>query len=127
MTDGINPAVSSEAPPAVVTWFKVYTGFMTGLYVLCTLAGPLVMFASTKVGGDEKVGFMIQGAVLMIVGVPLAIAFVLPFFLGRKPWVWIYNLVLICIGMMSCCILPASVALLIYWIKPEAKSWFCRT
>jgi hypothetical protein len=35
-----------------------------------------------------------------------------------------YDLVLICIGMTSCCILPAAIPLLIFWLKPEAKNWF---
>ena len=37
-------------------------------------------------------------------------------FLPPRPWVWIYDLVLIAIGFMSCCILPFSVALLIFWL-----------
>jgi MFS family permease len=126
MTNEPTPAIPMQSPPPVVTWFKVYTGFMTGLYVLCTVAGPVLLFASAKIRGDEKVGLMVQGAVLMIVGLPLAIAFVLPFFLARKRWVWIYDLVLICIGLTSCCILPAAIPLLIYWLKPECKAWFGR-
>jgi hypothetical protein len=35
-------------------------------------------------------------------------------------------MVLICIGMNSCCLLPASIPLLIFWIKPETKTYFGR-
>jgi len=28
--------------------------------------------------------------------------------------------------LTSCCILPAAVPLLIYWVKPETKAWFNR-
>jgi hypothetical protein len=37
---------------------------------------------------------------------------------------WVYDLVVICLGMTSACILPASVPLLIFWLKPEVKSHF---
>jgi len=127
MTNETTPGMPEQTPPPVIGWFKGYTGVMTAIYVLCLLAGPLVMFASTRVHGDERAGLMIQGAVLMVIGLPLAIAFALPFFLRRKRWVWVYNLVLICIGMTSCCCLPATIPLLIYWIKPETKAWFNRT
>ncbi len=127
MTNETTPGMSGQSPPPVIRWFKVYTGVMTGIYALCIVAGPLVMFAATKVHADERVVLMIQGAILMIVGLLFGIAFALPFFLPRKPWVWIYNLVLICIGMTSCCILPATVPLIIFWIKPDVKLWFNRT
>jgi hypothetical protein len=53
-----------------------------------------------------------------------AIVFALPFVLPRRPWVWVYDMVVICIGLTSCCIMPAALPLLIYWIKPEVKAWF---
>ena len=61
---------------------------------------------------------------LLLVGLAFAIAFALVFVFPRKHWAWIYGLVLICIGMSSCCILPAAIPLLIFWLKPEVKSWF---
>jgi len=48
-------------------------------------------------------------------------------FLRPKPWVWIYDLVIICMGMTSACFLPAAIPLLIYWLKPEVKAHFGRT
>jgi hypothetical protein len=78
------------------------------------------------VQGDEKVAAMVYGVILLAAGVPFAVACALPFFLPRKSWVWVYNLMIICVSMTSCCILPASVALLIYWIKPDVKLWFKR-
>jgi hypothetical protein len=114
----------SPEPPKVLVWFRVYTGCMTAIYVLCALAAPLIFFAGTRSGGEDAVVLKIQAGVLLLVGLVFAVVFALPFVLPRKRWVWIYNLVLICIGLTSCCILPAAVPLLIYWIKPEAKNWF---
>jgi hypothetical protein len=38
--------------------------------------------------------------------------------------VWIYGIVLIALGMTSACFVPACIPLLIYWLKPDAKSYF---
>jgi hypothetical protein len=123
MADQTN--VTKTAPP-VVFWFKVYTVVMTGIYALCLIAGPvMICFGSQANDQDAKV-FVVQGILFTVISLPLAIAFALPIFLKPKPWVWIYNLVLICIGLTSCCFLPATIPLLIYWLKPEAKVWFQR-
>lgn len=114
-------------PPPVLSWFKIYAGVLTAIYALCALASPVLFFLASQMRGDEKVGAMVYAVILLAVGLPFAIACALPFFLPRKPWVWVYNLVIICVGMTSCCIVPASVALLIFWIKPEVKLWFNRT
>lgn len=118
---------TAMTPPPVLLWFKIYTGVLTAIYALCVLASPVLFFLASQMRGDEKVGAMVYAVILLAVGLPFAIACALPFFLPRKPWVWVYNLVIICVGMTSCCILPASVALLIYWIKPDVKLWFNRT
>lgn len=75
----------------------------------------------------EMQSLIVQGILLAICGPPFALAHALPFVLPRKSWVWVYNLVLICGGMTSCCCLPASIPLLVYWIKPDVKLWFNRT
>ncbi len=120
-------SVPPSGPPKVVFWFRVYSGCMAGVYVLCMLASPLIFFAGTRSGGEEAVVLKIQAVVLFLVGLVLAVAFALPFVFPRRPWVWIYDIVLICIGLTSCCILPAAIPLLIYWLKPEAKAWFRST
>ncbi|HOX57323.1 MAG TPA: hypothetical protein P5205_12560 [Candidatus Paceibacterota bacterium] len=111
-------------PPKVVFWFRIYSGCMTGVYALCVLAAPLIFFAGTRSSREDAFVLKIQAGVLLAVGLVFAVVFALPFVLPRRPWVWVYSLVLICIGMTSCCILPAAVPLLIYWLKPDAKSWF---
>lgn len=68
----------------------------------------------------------VLGWILLIASTCFFVASVLPFFLKPKPWVWIYSLVLICSGMLSTCLLPASVALLVFWIKGETRRYFGR-
>ncbi len=116
--------LTSSATPKAVFWFRVYAGCMAGIYALCALAAPLVFFAGTRAAGEQGMVLKIQAVALLLVGLAFAIAFALVFVFPRKHWAWIYGLVLICIGMTSCCILPAAIPLLIFWLKPEVKSWF---
>lgn len=72
-----------------------------------------------------------EGAFLMVMAVALVslvlfVASIAPFFLIPRPWVWIFDLVLICMGMTSVCFLPMCIPLLIHWLKPETKAWFGR-
>ena len=120
-----NKLTPTKSPPAVM-WFKVYTGLMALMYIVFFIGGGVMVFLADKAGEPERMELLTNGIVLAVVGLPFAIACALPFFFPRKPWVWIYNLVIITIGMTSCCCLPACVPLLIFWLKPEIKIWYGR-
>ena len=75
--------------------------------------------------GDGRVVALIYGVTLTAIGFVLFAAFAAAPFLPRKPWVWIYHLVLICIGLSGITFV-ASLPLLIFWLRPEAKAWFGR-
>jgi hypothetical protein len=112
--------------PKVVVWFKVYAALFAALYLVvaaCSLVFFLLDPAELDMARPEA---LLTGAFLVVLGLVLAAAFALPFFLPPKPWLWIYDLVLICIGLTSPCCMPASIPLLIYWLKPEAKAFFGR-
>jgi hypothetical protein len=66
----------------------------------------------------------VTGALLLIVGLALFVVCLLPLVLKPRPWLWTYDLVIICLGMTSACILLASIPLLIFWIKPKVKRYF---
>jgi hypothetical protein len=57
-------------------------------------------------------------------GVALAAPFAVAPFLPRRRWVWVLHVVLIALGMTSCACIPATVPLLIFWIRPETQAWF---
>lgn len=69
---------------------------------------------------------LIQGFVFAAMGAIFTAAFLASFFLPRRPWAWVYNLVLISVGLTSCCCIPAAIPLLIFWIKPEVKGFFSK-
>ena len=114
-------------PPPVVVWFKVYTGLMTLLYLVCFVGGVVLVYYADEIPGLDPTEILVQGIILAVMGLPFAIVFALPLFFKPKPWVWIYNIVMIAIGMTSCCCIPACVPLLIFWLKPEVKLWFGRS
>jgi hypothetical protein len=64
------------------------------------------------------------GAGCLLIGLALFGACLLPLILRPRPWLWTYNLVVICVGMTSACFLPFCIPLLIFWLKPEVKAHF---
>jgi hypothetical protein len=114
--------------PKVLAWFKAYSALFAALYLAC--AGCSLIFFLVDPGmlepGTTKGEAILVGLILLLIGLVFAAAFTLPFFLQPRPWVWIYDLVLICIGLTSPCCMPASIPLLIYWLKPEVKTYFGR-
>ena len=121
------PPWTPAGKPAVLKWFAAYCVFMTLLYAACVAGGAWVLtlpedaMTSREVDATEM---RIQGGVLLAIALPLMVAFGLALVLPRRRWVWIYNLVLIAVGLTSVCCLPVTVPLLIYFIKPETKAWF---
>jgi drug/metabolite transporter (DMT)-like permease len=95
----------------------LYLGFAAmGIVFMFSEPDPEMSAAETKM----------MGAVFLILGllffVPYAIAPLLP----RKSWVWVFGLVLICIGLTSACCLPVCIPLLIFWSKPEMEQFYGR-
>jgi hypothetical protein len=118
--------MEQQAQPPVVMWFKVYAVALALLYVIVLALLPLVVrfYEEMEMSREEAWFFAIFiGAIT----VPFLIAYAAAPFLPRRPWVWIYDLVLIAGGFTSCCTLPFCIALLIFWLKPEVKEYFRRT
>jgi len=110
--------------PTVVRWFYVYCGVLCVVYLAvaaCCLPFFLIEPAELDMGKTEAV-FM--GVMMLVMGLVFFVLFLMPFFLPQRPWVWVFDLVLICIGMTSACFLLACVPLLLFWLKPETKAWF---
>ena len=106
--------------PAVVAWFYAYCAGMALLY-----AGVLALFGWLASEGELGPSDDISLIAMAVVCVPLLLVFGSAPLLPRRRWTWVYYLVLICLGMGGITA-AASVPLLIFWIKPEAKAWFGR-
>ncbi len=120
--------MTDDAPrPTVWTWFVAYASAMAALYLLVSLLGVVFFVLPAETLEMDPVEKILNGVFMTAIGLPLSAVFIAAPFLPRKPWAWIYDLILIAIGMTSCCCLPATIPLLIYWLKPEAKRFFGRT
>ena len=122
----IAPAPAGK--PTVLTWFVVYAIAMSAMYVVVAIVGVVLIVGPSASAADanEAQQLYVTGVMLLIVAIPLALVFAVAPFLPRKPWAWVYDLVLIGVGMTSACLLPAAIPLLIFWIKPQTKAWFGR-
>jgi hypothetical protein len=101
---------------------------MAVLYLLLTGAGAAFAIfrealADPKSSATEN---LIVGLVIMAICLPFAGLYAAGLVLPRKPWSWIYHIVLISIGLTSCACLPFAVPLLVFWIRPEVQDWFGR-
>ena len=129
----------NDVQPRVIFWFKIYAAILGCISVLFMLAGIASMLfrslgdhPSTKVesyieDGLFKVEGFIGGWIFSAIILTFAIACFLPFFCKPRPWLWIYSLMLIALGFTNCCTLPLCIWLLIYWIKPEVRTFYGRT
>ena len=62
-----------------------------------------------------------------VIGLVLIFMSVLAIFLPPRPRVWIYNIVVIALGFASCCCMPATIPLLIFWLRDDTKHYFGRS
>lgn len=124
---GSNNDAALDPSRKIRLWFRVYCSFMAFLYLLCTLGGigALVISMTGNIPkNDERIMLIVQGIIFMIVSLPLMAIFVFGLNLPRRKWGWIFGIVLIAIGLTSPCCMPASIPLLIFWMKPELRRFY---
>jgi len=111
-----------ENRPGVIAWYRAYLAVLVLLFLFSAGAGivPLVFEIDPEELGMPPVAF---AAIMTGMGGVLLLLTAAAFFLPRRPWAWIYHIVLICIGMTGCTV-GFSIPLLIFWIRPEVKAWF---
>ena len=121
MRASLNPAT-----PPVYKWFVAYCILMALAYLATAVMGIVFMFTEPdpEMSAAEA---KLMGTVILALGLVFFIPYALAPFLSRKSWVWVFGLVLICIGLSSACCLPACIPLLIFWLKPEMKAFYGRT
>lgn len=108
-------------------WYRVYCAVLVVLYLAVTIIGVAlaVMRPDTRDYSSNEIFFV--GIIYAVVGFVFAIVFSVALLLPPKPYNWIVGIVMICLGMTSCCFLPFCIPLIIYWFKPETKAFFGRT
>ncbi len=118
------PSAVRRRRPRVLIWFRVYCVLMALLGLVLLVVGFSVLFGKVHVKDwDPETAGIVHAAVgFVYVG-----AFSMAPFLPPRPKTWLYSLVLICMGMLSCALFPFCVALLIFWIRPNTQQYFGKT
>lgn len=119
--------MTSATTPKVWPWYVAYCIALAVAYLLFFVGGVVLFFLLDRLPPEERTLLVFYAVLSIALGLVFAAGFAAGPLLPRKPWVWIYGMVLICIGMTSACCLPASIPLLIFWIKPETKIFFGRS
>lgn len=111
--------------PKVWLWYLLYCCGMAMIYVLCAVLGVvfLALPAEMLEGEEAPEVIRIQGGVFFVLGIALFGLYAAAPFLPRTKFAWIYGFVTIGIGLTSCCTMPASIPLLIFWLKPDTKAY----
>lgn len=107
-------------------WYRIYLAILTVLYAAVSVLGVVLVVVKPESRLYEPSEVLLLGGLYAVLGAIFFIIFAAALFLPPKPYNWIVGIVLICVGMTSCCFLPICVPLLIYWIKPETKAFFGR-
>ena len=112
----------SPHPPGVWMWYCVYCAGMALMYL--AVIGLGIMFLTVEDFELEEFERLLYGYMFIVMGVVLMGAYVIAPFLPKNRGAWVYGIILIAFGLTSCCTMPASIPLLIFWLKPEAKAFF---
>lgn len=107
-------------------WYRVYCAVLTVLYLLVAGMGIALAVFQPEVPDYRPQELLIMGAIYAIIGSFLFLVFAVALFLPPKPYNWIVGIVMMAIGMTSCCFLPFVIPLFIYWLKPETQAFFGR-
>ena len=118
---------SATDRPSVVVYYKAFCGFMAFVYVLVAAMGVLLLLLPSLGAGSGGAGdseALIAGGMYIALGIGLTIPYGFGIFLGRRPWVHTYGIVMIALTMTSCMCIPIALPLLLAWLKPEVKAWY---
>lgn len=104
----------------------MYCAVLAILYLLVIALGIflLAFMPSSREYSQQEI--TLAGIAYIVVGAILFLVFAVAFFLPPKPYNWIVGIVMMAIGMTSCCFIPFVVPLFIFWLKPETKAFFGR-
>jgi glucose uptake protein GlcU len=107
-------------------WYRIYCAVLVFLYLFLIVFGIFLAVnqPQTREYSSEETALM--GIIYAVMGVIFFLVFAVALFLPPKPYNWVVGIVMIALGMTSCCFLPFTIPLLIYWVKPETKAFFGR-
>ncbi len=120
------PISNNETGRKTFFWYRVYCAVLVAIYLLVTVAGIALAIMKPATGEYSVEQTTMMGVIYAVLGAIFFIIFAVALFLPPKPYNWIIGIVMIALGMTSCCFLPFCIPLLIFWLKPETKAFFGR-
>ena len=122
------PSYASETEVGKKTffWYRVYLGVMTLLYMALASMGTAIAYFRPTIENQKPEETLIMGVIYGLLGAVFFMVHLVALVLPPKSYNWIVGIVMIAIGMTSCCMWPVVIPLLIYWVKPETRSFFGR-
>lgn len=130
---GADPYVSQStskyvARPRLWGLFQAYCAGMTLMYSFSGIASlSMIVFANDLVRDNPSASpeaVIFAGALGLLMSIALMGFFGSAPFLPRQRWAWIYCVAVIGIGLGSPCLLPASLPLLLSWLKDETRHFY---
>jgi hypothetical protein len=113
--------------PKAVFWLKIYSAFLAFIYLAVSAASLFFFLSKPEDLEMSENAAMMVGLLFLLVGAALFAVCLVPLIASPQPWVWTYDLVILCMGFTSPCFLVVCVPLLVYWLKPETKAYFGRS
>ena len=112
--DSLRKQINTPGQPRVVFWFKIYClGLAFVSFILLLLSFKLI-FDDVQPWGAS---FFLSSIASLIVSI-------LPIYLPRKDWVWIFNLTVLGISLTNLITIPVGVPLIVLYAKPEVRKFY---
>ena len=124
-TQNYQPQRPFNPNPAVRTWQLVYVLVMAFCSLGIVGLGCFLLFGEDIFRNDPNVtdadiaAMQMMSWVYIAAGAVSFLLYAVGAFLRRGMVGWIYNIVLLGLGLTSCCTWPATIPLMIYWIKDK--------
>ena len=112
--------------PGVVTGFTCYAWLLVAMYGIVFVAGVFLAVAGGSSNQSDAIQAVIFGGILAVMGAVFATAFLVAIFKAPGPGLWVYRLVLICVGFTSICTLPFCIWMLVLWLRDDCKRFHGR-
>lgn len=107
-------------------WYRIYLAVLAVIYLALTGFGIFLALVPLETSKYEQNELWIMGVIYAVIGAVFFVLSAVALLLPPKPYNWIVGIVMLAIGMTSCCFIPAVVPLFIFWIKPETQAFFGR-
>ena len=107
-------------------WYRVYCLVMAFVSLALAGAGIFIAVVPMDVPPQDQMQMYFLGIFYGVLGIIFFFIYAVATLLPAKPYNWIVGIVIIALGMASCCTWPAVIPLLIFWVKPETQEFLGR-